>query len=245
MKIILPIVTALLLMINAEAQPDQLAGSIRFTSQAQIDAFQSTFPGPVMIGGDVTISGPDITNLLGLAVITSLDGGLIINDNPSLASLAGLDNIIDSSIIMITISQNPLLSHCAAKSICDYLAMPDASVLLYGNAAGCNCISQIQHACNTAIKDNEEDHDLSISPNPVSGRSKFTFTTHRFSRVRLEIISSMGCIVKVITDEPFPSGEHTVQWNATELQAGMYYYRFSTGSRCLTGKIVVNASPLR
>jgi hypothetical protein len=239
MKILVLLVTALLMMINAVAQPDQLANGIKFTSQAQIDAFQSAFPGSVKIGGDVTISGPDISNLLGLTVITSLGGGLTITDNPKLSSLSGLDNIIDSSILKMTISLNPLLSNCAARSICNYLAMPDASVLLYGNAAGCNCISQIQDVCMAKINDNEDDFNFSISPNPVSGPAKVTFTTNKDSRVKLEIISSMGCIMQILVDSPYAEGTHSVHWDASNLQAGLYYYRMTTCGRSFMGKVVV------
>jgi hypothetical protein len=239
MKTLLPIVTALLMMINAMAQPDQLANGVKFTSQAQIDAFQSTFPGSVKIGGDVTISGPDIINLQGLAGITSLGGGLTITDNPELASLAGLDNITDSSIIKITISLNPLLSNCAAKSICNYLAMSDASVLLYGNAAGCNCISQIQDACIATINDNEDNFNLSISPNPVSERTKINFTIAKATRVKLEIISSTGFVLNILVDSPFAEGEHSLYWDASTMQAGLYFYRMTTCERSFKGKLVV------
>jgi hypothetical protein len=238
MKIILFLIVALLLGLDAYAQ-SELSGGIKLTSQAQIDEFHSTFPGSVMIGGDVTISGADITNLRGLTTLTSLGGALIITDNPSLESLSGLDNIEDSSILMITISRNPLLSNCAAKSICDYLALSDASVLLFGNAAGCNSISQIQDACKATVLENNEVSDFKTYPNPSLGLSCFSFKLTRPVYAKIEIINCFGCVVKIIANQQLSCGEHVIQWDTSGIPAGVYFYRLSTTMNNLSGKVVI------
>jgi S-formylglutathione hydrolase FrmB len=51
-----------------------LPQGITFTNQAQIDNFQTNYPGCTEIEGDVTIAGDDITNLNGLSVLTSIGG---------------------------------------------------------------------------------------------------------------------------------------------------------------------------
>ena len=78
--------------------PTALAGclptGITFTSQAQIDAFPTNYPGCTEIDGDVTIQGgASITNLNGLSSINSVKGFLKIRQNSSLTSLSGLDNL--------------------------------------------------------------------------------------------------------------------------------------------------------
>jgi len=70
-----------------------LPAGIQFTSQSQIDNFQTIYPNCTQIEGDVTISGSDITNLNGLSVLTLLRRDLIIAYNPSLTTLTGLDNL--------------------------------------------------------------------------------------------------------------------------------------------------------
>lgn len=70
-----------------------LPGGISFTTQEQINNFQTDYPGCTVIEGDVAIDGPDISNLNGLNVLTSLEGNLSIYDNYQLTSLSGLDNI--------------------------------------------------------------------------------------------------------------------------------------------------------
>ena len=73
---------------------------ITFTTQEQIDNFQTNYPGCTEIEGDVQIDGEDISNLNGLDVLTSIGGDFLFgiddyswNHNPALLSLTGLDNL--------------------------------------------------------------------------------------------------------------------------------------------------------
>jgi hypothetical protein len=65
---------------------------ITFTTQQQIDNFQTNYPGCTEIEGYVIISGNDITNLDGLSVLTSIGSGLSIHTN-ALTSFTGLNNL--------------------------------------------------------------------------------------------------------------------------------------------------------
>jgi hypothetical protein len=78
--------------VNINAQ-DCLSGQTYFTSQAEIDNFQSDYPGCTEIIGDLIIEGTGITNLNGLIVLNSIQGTLWIKNNPELISLAGLDSL--------------------------------------------------------------------------------------------------------------------------------------------------------
>jgi hypothetical protein len=70
-----------------------LPDGITFTTQSQIDSFQVDYPGCSEIQGNVWINGSNINNLNGLIVLTSIWGGLYIQDNDSLVILTGLDNL--------------------------------------------------------------------------------------------------------------------------------------------------------
>ncbi len=79
-------------------------GNYYFISQADIDDFGANYPGCFDLGGDVTINGPDISDLSGLEQVTSIDGNLVIGrtytmqgHNPLLCSLAGLENLTQVS----------------------------------------------------------------------------------------------------------------------------------------------------
>ena len=69
------VIALLLIPLTAITQPC-LPEGITFTTQAQIDSFQTNHPNCTEIEGDVIIGGDDITNLDGLNVLTAVGGFL-------------------------------------------------------------------------------------------------------------------------------------------------------------------------
>lgn len=98
-KFILLLAALFICFANANAQFGSttcLPEGITFTSQAQIDNFQTDYPGCKVIEGNVTIRGSDTTNLNGLSVLTSVGGYLQIGKysyGNALTNLMGLDNL--------------------------------------------------------------------------------------------------------------------------------------------------------
>lgn len=70
-----------------------LPDGIMFETQAEIDSFPIDYPNCTEIGGNVMIHGDDITNLNGLAGLTTLSKDLYITSNPLLNYLTGLDGV--------------------------------------------------------------------------------------------------------------------------------------------------------
>ena len=70
-KLTILIFALLIIEVSAFAQPC-LPGGITFSTQDQIDNFQTNYPNCTEIEGGVVIEGSDITNLDGLNVITSI-----------------------------------------------------------------------------------------------------------------------------------------------------------------------------
>ncbi|MEO1714821.1 MAG: hypothetical protein AAFU60_15940, partial [Bacteroidota bacterium] len=78
------------------SQNNCLPDGIIFTSQAEIDAFPSTYPGCAVIDGGIIIQEAqlgDITSLDSLYPIKQVMGYFQINGNLMLPSLVGLDNL--------------------------------------------------------------------------------------------------------------------------------------------------------
>jgi S-formylglutathione hydrolase FrmB len=73
-----------------------LPEGISFTSQWDIDNFQTNYPGCTEIEGDVAILGVEnnIYNLQGLSLLTAIGGTLWINATYDLANLEGLNGIV-------------------------------------------------------------------------------------------------------------------------------------------------------
>jgi hypothetical protein len=70
-----------------------LPEGITFTTQEQIDNFQTNYPGCSEIEGNMTIQGSNITNLNGLSVLTTIGDNLLITGNGALTNLTGLENL--------------------------------------------------------------------------------------------------------------------------------------------------------
>ena len=83
---------ALIIQAIAVSQPC-LPEGITFSTQEEINNFQTNYPNCTEIEGTVEIMGNDITNLNGLSVLTAIGGYLMINYNYALTSLTGLDNV--------------------------------------------------------------------------------------------------------------------------------------------------------
>lgn len=95
------IILGILCISNAQV----ISGNVRFSSQAEINSFSGT-----SINGNLIIDGSDITDLTPLLIVTSVGGTLaIVNNNSSLTTLDGLNNITHVGDALI-IGGNPLIT---------------------------------------------------------------------------------------------------------------------------------------
>jgi hypothetical protein len=86
---------------------------ITFERQSQIDSFKINHPGCTSIIGNLNISGPYITNLNGLNMLTSISGDLIIKiywSDSYLNNLTGLDNLSSVGESLIINGNHRLIS---------------------------------------------------------------------------------------------------------------------------------------
>jgi hypothetical protein len=191
--------------------------------------------------GSLTIWDNDnLSDLTGLASLTS-SRFLSINNNDILTSLSGLENMDAGIIEWLSIIGNSMLSECAIQSICDYLALPNAEVTIYGNADGCNSRQEVEEACETVgveeILPGKE--TFSVYPNPFTRQTTLEFTLQQGGPVHLAIYNQLGEQVAVPVDEFKPAGVHKVSWNAAGLPAGIYYIRLQAGTQIYSGKMIL------
>src|SRR5690606_25772575 len=108
------------------------------------------------IGGYRLISvNSQLTNLDGLIALESINGDLLIYDNPVLTDISGLQNIDPNSILSTSygvglyIQNNPLLSVCNMDNFCTYLQGSGLRTIS-GNAGDCISEAAVNAACNPA-----------------------------------------------------------------------------------------------
>jgi len=79
-------------------------------------------------------------------------------------------------------------------------------------------------AASTSIKNAIASPGASFSlnrnfPNPVHQINTFTFSLAKPAKVKLEIVSSMGRRLQLVTRGNFSSGEHKIAWDRTKIRA--------------------------
>lgn len=221
-----------------------LPDGITFTTQAEIDSFQTNYPGCTQIEGNVYMMywmGTNITNLEGLNVITFIDGdlnikfnhalhnlsglenltaiggGLHIWNNSTLTSIQALENIDPGSIEDLDIQVNISLSDCHIQSICDYLASPNGSIIIAGNATGCYSVEEVEEACWTGINEQSDQLSFTIQPNPsCNGIITITFENSP-SKLNLTCFNTLG---QIVHKGKLQAEENVI--NISNWQAGIY-----------------------
>ncbi|MEI7726663.1 MAG: T9SS type A sorting domain-containing protein, partial [Bacteroidota bacterium] len=157
-------------------------------------------------------------------------GVLLINSNPALTSLTGLNNV---TYIGIEITNNPLLSDCAVQSICEYLANGKGTTHIYGNATGCNSIEEVKDACGiTSVENLASESSLTIYPNPAS-TIIITETPATYTQSLLSIMNVSGqvMIARQIT-------EPNTQVDISNLSSGVYFVRLTGEMNVAMGKFI-------
>jgi hypothetical protein len=107
-------------------------GNITLTSQAAVDNFQNTYGPCTDVTGNLTIQGNGITNVDGLADLTSVGGDLLVRNNASLTDVDGFA-ALTSVGRALWIRNNALLTNLdglvALSSVGGFLAVYDNSSL--------------------------------------------------------------------------------------------------------------------
>ncbi len=147
MKQLILLISALAIIYANALSQGCLPQGIAFTTQTEIDNFQTNYPGYTVIEGDVIIIASNITNLNGLSVLTSIEGDLVIWDNPSLISLVGLENITSISghvIIGGWEVGNPALTNLAGLDNLTYIQ----GDIFIGNNSSLNSLEGLENLTN-------------------------------------------------------------------------------------------------
>jgi hypothetical protein len=117
-------------------------GPITLRSQAEVNAFPATYScteilGGPGVGGDLRISGADITNLDSLHLLTKVEGDLLIDSNGQLTNFNGLKGLTTVGG-MLLISNNTLITNLDGLQVLTSIgASPftDRSLVIVNNPA--------------------------------------------------------------------------------------------------------------
>lgn len=81
---------------------------------------------------------------------------------------------------------------------------------------------------------------LTNSPNPVNNHSTISFRLTQPEKVRIDLLNSMGQIIKLIHNNEIEEGNHEIDFQRENLPAGIYFYKLTTPSGINeTGKMLI------
>jgi hypothetical protein len=84
------------------------------------------------------------------------------------------------------------------------------------------------------------EHSLSQNyPNPFNPSTSIKYKVGSIEYVTLKIYDVLGREAAVLVNEVKKPGEYKVEWNASQLVSGVYYYRLTAGSFSDTKKFVL------
>ena len=75
-------------------------------------------------------------------------------------------------------------------------------------------------------------------PNPFNPTTVFNFQLPVDSWVTLGVYDGLGRVVAMLVNREIPTGSHSVQWDATGVPSGVYFYRLKTNVFAETRKLV-------
>ena len=127
------------------------------------------------IGGNVGISQSGVQNLNGLSSVTTIGGALVLQANPQLNDISGLENIDPATItgVGLTIVNNPQVSVCNLPNLCTYLANPATTHprTILGNSGDCLTIVEVLIECTPVEPEPDCEVPTSLSPTEITVNS--------------------------------------------------------------------------
>ena len=76
-------------------------------------------------------------------------------------------------------------------------------------------------------------------PNPFNPTTAISFYLPTGMSFTLEVFNNLGMKTRVLESGWRAAGAHTVQFDATGLQSGVYYYKLTAGDRVLTKRMAL------
>ncbi len=86
---------------------------------------------------------------------------------------------------------------------------------------------------------NQEGRAGANYPNPTSGQTTLTYTLKETQRVRIAIYDVLGRRIETVLNKRQDAGQHQVQYDASRLSSGSYFYQINGETFTDEGKMVV------
>jgi len=76
-------------------------------------------------------------------------------------------------------------------------------------------------------------------PNPFNSRTKIKFSIPTTQNVKIEVFNTIGQLVGKLVKDDLQAGSHEIEFNASHLQNGIYFYRLQAGEYVGVKKMIL------
>lgn len=76
-------------------------------------------------------------------------------------------------------------------------------------------------------------------PNPFNPATLIQYSVPTTSKVKIEVFDVLGSKVATLIDSEQPAGKYTVNFNASRLSSGVYFYQLSTPNMVISKKMIL------
>jgi len=99
------------------------------------------------------------------------------------------------------------------------------------------------HFISTGIESNDvfpkEFRLFQNYPNPFNGNSIIKYSIPKSSQVQIKVFDVLGSEIETLLNEEKPVGTYELNWNASNLPSGVYFYRLRAGDFVQTRKMIL------
>ena len=140
------------------------------------------------------------------------------------------------------------LWHCAPCGTPGYsyphsTNFPQSQVSYYLSLGWKTSSSQLNcNLCHFRFSEEETINETSLTgirPNPISQSATITFTLSQSQKVSLKVFDMNGRLVTTLADYNFEKGDHEITWNASDVNAGIYFLQFQSAENLQAEKLIV------
>ncbi len=90
------------------------------------------------------------------------------------------------------------------------------------------------------LSETTDENPVRLFPNPIRDEGSIRFNLQNESRVTIGLYSITGTLVKLLADNIFTNGLHTIVLDAYTLPEGLYLLRYTDSKRIVTNKVIIS-----
>jgi hypothetical protein len=195
----------------------------------------------IINNNDALVNLSGLENLKSMGFASGADGWdrIEIKGNDALESLQGIENIEPASMYDLVIQNNPLLSECAVKSICDYLTVLNHGANIDSNAVGCNNTAEVTEACIFGISGEMPEQDgFVVYPNPCAGAAHLRLMISDQQFVICDLFTISGIRLERLVSEVMLPGTYELEIGLSHLPAGIYIIKALNDKEVKVQKVI-------